>query len=53
MIVVNLEGTHDYAAARKAWDRLHKLDPANPALQDLKQKLDAAQGSGGGAATRQ
>ena len=47
LIVVNLEGIHDFAAARKAWDRLHKLDPANPALQDLKQKLDAAQGSGG------
>ena len=53
MIVVNLEGTHDYAAARKAWDRLHKLDPANSALQDLKQKLDAAQGSGSGAPSTQ
>jgi len=47
-IVVNLEGTHDYAAARRAWDRLHKIDPANPQLESLKQKLDAAQGSGGG-----
>jgi len=51
MIVVNLEGNHDYPAARKAWDRLHKLDPSNPNLQDLKQKLDAAQGSGAGAPT--
>jgi cytochrome c-type biogenesis protein CcmH/NrfG len=47
VIVVNLEGTHDIAAARRAWDRLHNLDPANPALQSLKQKLDAARGSGG------
>ncbi len=52
MIVVNLEGTHDFAAARRAWDRLHNLDPANPALPDLKQKLDAAQGSGGAPSTR-
>jgi len=48
VIVVNLEGTHNLAAARRAWDRLHKLDPANPNLQSLKQKLDAAQGSTGG-----
>jgi TPR repeat protein len=48
VIVVNLERTHDIAAARRAWDRLHKLDPTNPAVQNLKQKLDAAQGSGGG-----
>ena len=49
VIVVNLEGTHNLAAARKAWDHLHKLDPANPSLQSLKQKLDAAQGSSGDA----
>jgi hypothetical protein len=48
VIVVNLEGTHNLAAARRAWDRLHKLDPANPNLQSLKQKLDAPQGSTGG-----
>jgi len=48
LIVVNLEGTHDVAAARRAWDHLHALDPANPALASLKQKLDAAQGSAGG-----
>ena len=45
MIVVNLEGTHDLRAAQEAWDRLHKLNPSNPALADLKQKLDAARGS--------
>ena len=47
LIVVNLEGTHDIAAAQQAWDRLHNLDPTNPALQSLKQKLDAARGTGG------
>jgi cytochrome c-type biogenesis protein CcmH/NrfG len=47
VIVVNLEGTHNLAAARKAWDHLHKLDPADPSLPSLKQKLDAAQGSSG------
>ena len=53
LIVVNLEGTHNLAAARKAWDRLHKLDPANPSLQSLKQKLDAAQSSSGDATSSQ
>jgi Flp pilus assembly protein TadD len=53
VIVVNLEVTHDTAAAQRAWDRLHKLDPSNPALESLKQKLDAARGSGGGALPRQ
>jgi cytochrome c-type biogenesis protein CcmH/NrfG len=48
LIVVNLEGTHDLRAAQRAWDRLHTLDPANPALPSLKQKLDAARGSAGG-----
>jgi tetratricopeptide (TPR) repeat protein len=42
MIVVNLEGTHDLKAARAAWDQLHKLNPSNPALENLRQKLDAA-----------
>jgi len=53
VIVVNLEGTHNLAAARRAWERLHKLDPANPNLQSLKQKLDAAQGSSGEATPSQ
>jgi cytochrome c-type biogenesis protein CcmH/NrfG len=52
VIVVNLEGTHDLAAARRAWDRLRNLDPSNPALQGLKQKLDAAQSSGGAPPTQ-
>ncbi len=53
LIVVNLEGTHDYAAARRAWNRLHAIDPENPQLQNLKQKLEAAQGSTGGASSTQ
>lgn len=46
MVVVNLEGTHDLAAAQGAWDRLHKVNPNNPALEGLKQKLEAARAGG-------
>ena len=46
-IVVNLEGAHDLAAAQKAWDRLHQLNPNNPALAQLKEKLDAARAGHG------
>jgi len=46
IIVVNLEGTHDLAAAQQAWDRLHKLNPNHPALAGLKEKLEAARASG-------
>jgi len=53
VIVVNLEGTHNLAAARRAWERLHKLDPTNPNLQSLKQKLDAAQSTSGDATPSQ
>jgi cytochrome c-type biogenesis protein CcmH/NrfG len=45
-IVVNLEGTHDLAAAQKAWDRLYKLNPSHPALADLKEKINAARAGG-------
>jgi tetratricopeptide (TPR) repeat protein len=48
-IVVNLEGTHDLAAAQKYWDRLHKLNPNHPALAGLKNQMDAARVSGGAA----
>jgi len=53
-VVVNLEGTHDLAAAQKAWDHLHQINPNNPALAGLKEKLDAARSGSatGGAATR-
>jgi tetratricopeptide (TPR) repeat protein len=45
-IVVNLEGTHDLAAAQKAWDRLYKLNPDNTDLARLKERIDAARASG-------
>jgi cytochrome c-type biogenesis protein CcmH/NrfG len=45
-IVVNLEGLHDLAAAQKAWDRLHTLNPNHPALAGLKQKIDDARAGG-------
>ena len=49
-IVVNLEGTHDLAAAQKAWDRLYKLNPNHPALAGLKDQIDNARKTGGAAA---
>ncbi len=45
-IVVNLEGTHDVAAAQKAWDRLYKLNPNHPALETLKEQINASRTSG-------
>lgn len=44
-IIVNLEGTHDLAAARAAWNKLHDLNPNYKGLDSLKQRLDAASGS--------
>jgi cytochrome c-type biogenesis protein CcmH/NrfG len=49
MIVVNLEGSHDLAAAQQAWERLHKVNPNYPGLDSMKQRLDAARASGGAA----
>jgi tetratricopeptide (TPR) repeat protein len=46
-IIVNLEGTHDLAAAQETWARLHKVNPNNPALASLKEKIDAARTAGG------
>jgi tetratricopeptide (TPR) repeat protein len=48
-IVVNLEGTHDIAAAQKAWDRLYKLNPNHPALAGLKEQISAARAAGSAA----
>jgi tetratricopeptide (TPR) repeat protein len=45
-IVVNLQGTHDLAAAQKAWDRLHNLNPNHPALPSLKDQISAARAAG-------
>ncbi len=41
-IVVNLQGTHDLAAAQQAWDRLHAVSPNYPGLDRLKQSIEAA-----------
>ncbi|HET7840527.1 MAG TPA: tetratricopeptide repeat protein [Terriglobia bacterium] len=46
-IIVNLEGTHDLAAARAAWKKLHSLNPDYKGLDALKERLDSA---GGGTA---
>jgi tetratricopeptide (TPR) repeat protein len=51
LIVVNLEGTHDVAAARKAWQRLEKINPNYPNLDRLKQSLDEANAAPSGNAT--
>ena len=44
-IIVNMEGTHDLAAARAAWEKLHGLNPNYRGLDALKQRLDAASAS--------
>jgi cytochrome c-type biogenesis protein CcmH/NrfG len=46
LVVVNMEGKHDYQAADQAWQTLHRLNPNYPKLDELKQKLDAARASG-------
>ncbi len=43
LIIANLEGTHDLAAAQAAWDRLHRLNPNYPGIEQLKQGLENAQ----------
>ena len=45
MVLVNLEGTHNFAAARQAWEQLHGLNPQYPGLDRLKQSLETAEGS--------
>ena len=49
MIIVNLQGTHDLAAARSAYDRLHRRNPSYPGLENLKESLDTASGKATGA----
>jgi tetratricopeptide (TPR) repeat protein len=51
-IVVNLEGTHDLAAAQQAWDRLHVVSPSYPGLDRLKQSIDAARSSASNSPSR-
>jgi tetratricopeptide (TPR) repeat protein len=45
-IIVNLEGTHNLAAARAEWDRLHKRNPNYPGLDGLKDRFGSAAASG-------
>ncbi|MGA2630644.1 MAG: tetratricopeptide repeat protein [Terriglobia bacterium] len=45
-IVVQLDGTHDLAGARQAWERLNKMNPSYPGLDNMKKRLDAAGASG-------
>ncbi|PYV25132.1 MAG: hypothetical protein DMG27_10950, partial [Acidobacteria bacterium] len=45
MVLVNLEGTHNLAAARQAWEQLHGLNPQYPGLDRLKQNLETAESS--------
>ena len=40
LIVVNLEGKHDYKAGRQEYDTLYRLNPGYPKLDDLKKQLD-------------
>ncbi|HXJ94995.1 MAG TPA: tetratricopeptide repeat protein [Terriglobia bacterium] len=47
IIVVQMEGKHDYKAAEEAWDTLHRVNAAYPKLDELKQKLDQARASTG------
>ena len=53
MIIVNLEGTHDVAAAQAAWERLRKVNPNSPQLTSMKEKIDAARGQGSSGASPQ
>ncbi len=44
MILVNLDGTHDLAQARAAWQKLSRLNPSYPGLEMLKERVDPAGG---------
>jgi tetratricopeptide (TPR) repeat protein len=41
-IIVYLDGLHDVAAAKQAWERLNKMNPSYPGLDRLKDRLEAA-----------
>jgi hypothetical protein len=45
IIVVQMDGKHDYKAAASAWETLHRLNAGYPRLDELKQRLDQARGS--------
>ena len=46
LVVVNMEGKHDYKAADQFWQTLHRLNPSYPKLDELRQKLDESRPSG-------
>jgi tetratricopeptide (TPR) repeat protein len=48
IIVVNMEGKHDYKAAKQAYDALYRLNPDYPKLSELKKTLDEESGSASG-----
>jgi tetratricopeptide (TPR) repeat protein len=41
LIVVNMEGTHNFKAAEQAWQQLREINPGYPNLDQIKQSLDA------------
>ncbi len=43
LIVVKLKGKHDRAAARAAWEKLHKRNPNYPGLDRMRESLDAGE----------
>ena len=45
MVLVNLEGSHNFAAARQAWEQLHGLNPQYAGLDRLKRSLETAESS--------
>ncbi len=51
LAVVNMEGAHNYPAARMALRRLAAVNPSYPGLGPLKQALDAASSASDSAAT--
>jgi tetratricopeptide (TPR) repeat protein len=48
-IIVNMKGTHDAAAAQAAWDRLKKMNPTYPGLDELKPGIEEMRSTGGSA----
>ena len=44
-ILINLESSHDLAAAQQAWDQLRRAHPRSSALDVLKKKIDAGRTS--------
>jgi hypothetical protein len=45
-IIVNLQGTRDANAAQAAWDRLKKMNPSYPGLENLKPQIDQLRAAG-------